>query len=250
MLLLLKTSSRKKSSKSSKPKKYGKGKGKGKTTKLYTKNLSSISESTLYKLLSKKKKGKGKTKRKYQNRQKHKQYFQQQPAFAPAVFRPTAFAAPIAPTPAPTFTPAPTIGPAFAPPPQPFGVPPAFVPGAQPVLAELPEPVQKKMSTLIRKSQQSRKSKKDLKGDLDSLIEKVRRVQNNKKVQHYKKKLDNCKLEHCSNITNKEDMKNCEKNNCHTELKKYNKRFQKEYTRYTKGIHKQTHPLAFAPPAL
>ena len=86
-----------------------------------------------------------------------------------------------------------------------------------------------------------------MKGDLDSLIEKVRRVQNIKKVQHYKKKLDNCRLEHCSNITNKQDMKNCEKNNCHTELKKYNKRFQKEYTRDTQGIHKQTESLAFAP---
>ena len=240
MLLLLKTSSRKKSSKSSKsskPKKYGKCKGK--TTKLYTKNLSSISESMLYKLLSKKKKGKGKTKRKYQNRQKIKPYSPQAFTPAPVSGSPPAFASPVAPRPG-------------------FGAPaPVLVaPGAQPAFTELPEPVQKKMSTLIRKSQskqsQSRKSKKDLKGDLDSLIEKVRRVQNKKKVQHYKKKLDNCRLEHCSNsnITNKEDMKNCEKNNCHSELKKYNKRFQKEYTRDTQGIHKQTDYPAFAPAAL
>jgi len=66
----------------------------------------------------------------------------------------------------------------------------------------------------------------------------------NKKVQHYKKKLDSCKLENCGNMESKEDMKNCEKNNCQTELKKYNKRFQKEYTRNTSKTQSPT----FAPP--
>jgi len=237
MLLLLKTSSRKKSSKSSKSnkprkyKKYGKGKGIGKTHKIYSQNLSSISESTLYKLLSKKKKGKGKgkTKSKYQNR--HKQHLQS-PGLAPSPF----WTPPPRPAPAEYVLP-PGAPPAVLTPPPTFAAPvpaPAPVFGAPPTLERLPAPVQNKMNTLIRKSQQSRKSKKDLKGDLDNLVEKVRRVQNNKKIQHYKKKLDNCRLEHCSNMASKEDMKNCEKNNCHTELKKYNKRFQKEYTRNTK----------------
>jgi len=266
MLLFLKTSSRKKSSKSSKsrksrkprkPRKYNKyGKGKGKTYKINSKNLNSISYSTLYKLLSKKKKGKGKTKHKYQN--KHKPHFQHPefqvgaPAFEIPAGHPPGVALPtfgailpiLAPTGqvpgAPLAHPAPALAQPIGAPPTtfalPFGAPPTF--GAPPAIEpphfeSLPAPVQKKMNTLIRKSQQSRKSKKDLKGDLDSLIKKVRRVQNNKKVQHYKKKLDKCRLEHCSDIANREDMKNCENKNCHTELKKYNKRFQKEYTRNT-----------------
>ena len=111
--------------------------------------------------------------------------------FEPAPAQPIPFASP------PQF--------AFASPPQPFGSP--------------------------QKMRGSRKSKKNLKTDIQNILEKVRKVHSNKKVQKYKKLLDECSTTNCTGLEDKKEQQSCIKTNCRKELKKYNKRFMKEYNR-------------------
>jgi len=82
-----------------------------------------------------------------------------------------------------------------------------------------------------QKMRGSRKSKKNLKNDVQNLLEKVRKVHSNKKVQKYKKLLDECITTNCTGLEDKKEQQSCIKTNCRKELKKYNKRFMKEYNR-------------------
>ena len=84
---------------------------------------------------------------------------------------------------------------------------------------------------LQQKMRGSRKSKKNLKTDIQNILEKVRKVHSNKKVQKYKKLLDECITTNCTGLEDKKEQQSCIKTNCRKELKKYNKRFMKEYNR-------------------
>jgi hypothetical protein len=67
---------------------------------------------------------------------------------------------------------------------------------------------------------------KGLKTELSDLVEKVRKVHENKKVQRSKKRLDKCIKKNCRHD---KKSKSCHIEHCSKELKKYNKRFQKAY---------------------
>jgi hypothetical protein len=82
-----------------------------------------------------------------------------------------------------------------------------------------------------QKMRGSRKSKKNLKTDIQNILEKVRKVHSNKKIQKYKKLLDECSTTNCTGLEDKKEQQSCIKTNCRKELKKYNKRFMKEYNR-------------------
>jgi len=68
-------------------------------------------------------------------------------------------------------------------------------------------------------------SKRNLKGDLEKVLQKVRKVQSNKKVMKYKQRLDKCMANASCDVNNNQ----CIKTHCNKELKKYTKRFNKEY---------------------
>jgi len=68
-------------------------------------------------------------------------------------------------------------------------------------------------------------SKRNLKGDLEKVLQKVRKVQSNKKVMKYKQRLDKCMANASCYVNNNQ----CIKTHCNKELKKYTKRFNKEY---------------------
>jgi hypothetical protein len=68
-------------------------------------------------------------------------------------------------------------------------------------------------------------SKRNLKGDLEKVLQKVKKVQSNKKVMKYKQRLDKCMANASCDVNDKQ----CIKTHCNKELKKYTKRFNKEY---------------------
>ena len=107
-----------------------------------------------------------------------------------------------------------------------LGRPMARVVMPQPMIGHLPQPF-----ALPQPMRGSRKSKKNLKNDVQNLLEKVRKVNSNKKVQKYKKLLDECITTNCTGLEDKKEQQSCSKTNCRKELKKYNKRFMKEYNR-------------------
>ena len=147
------------------------------------------------------------------HRSHHKGQFRIQKV--PQVFVPPVFVPPFRPAQQQPFRPEhaiPFASPAqFASLPQPFALPQPF---------GLPQPMRG-----------SRKSKKNLKNDVQNLLEKVRKVHSNKKVQKYKKLLDECITTNCTGLEDKKEQQSCSKTNCRKELKKYNKRFMKEYNR-------------------
>ena len=97
-------------------------------------------------------------------------------------------------------------------------------PAHPPALAALPPPVfgtQDKIGMPAKR----KSSKRNLKGDLEKVLQKVRKVQNNKKVMKSKAKLDECMKDAGCDMNNK----TCISTHCNKELKKYTKRFSKEY---------------------
>jgi hypothetical protein len=118
----------------------------------------------------------------------------------------------------------PALGQSFGPPGQPL---PVAV--ASPAQFAFASPLQPFGSP--QKMRGSRKSKKNLKTDIQNILEKVRKVHSNKKVQKYKKLLDECITTNCTGLEDKKEQQSCIKTNCRKELKKYNKRFMKEYNR-------------------
>ena len=70
-------------------------------------------------------------------------------------------------------------------------------------------------------------AKRNLKGDLEKVLQKVRKVQTNKKVMKYKQRLVKCVKDANCDINDK----TCIKTHCNNEMKKYTKRFNKEYKR-------------------
>jgi hypothetical protein len=96
-----------------------------------------------------------------------------------------------------------------------------------PMPAPAPPPMAfgKPMPFVHHHKKSHRKSKHNLKGDIEKVLQKVRKVQTNKKVMKYKTRLDNCMADASCTVNDK----NCIKTHCGKELKKYNKRFDKEY---------------------
>jgi hypothetical protein len=68
-------------------------------------------------------------------------------------------------------------------------------------------------------------SKRNLKGDLEKVLQKVKKVQSNKKVMKYKQRLDKCMANASCDVNDKQ----CITTHCNKELKKYTKHFNKEY---------------------